>query len=177
MKKRYFVGGILLVCFFLSCQKGLNYSVDNPADSTAAGSQYYLKFKGNGVPYQYTQQTAAYFTTLNNLYNSSLIGETSALNGAEGMTISIYSDTLFVPNFTYTDGGLPVLGIPQTTLVFTDSSGIQYNSVNSSNPAVSLIFTTITPTYVQGTFSGNIKNQAGTDSLQVTEGSFVLPRS
>ena len=178
MKKRYVIPCVLFLLSFFSCQKGLNYSVANTgSDTTSAPTKYYMKFLANGVQKQYSQQTAAQFTTLNNLYSCTLIGETTALNGAEGMTISIYNDTALTTNVVYNDGGLPVLAIPQTTFVYTDSTGSQFNSVSSSQPAIQVVFTNMTATYVTGTFSGNIRNPSKADSLSITQGSFVLPRS
>jgi len=58
---------------------------------------------------------------------------------------------------------------------YVDSLGQTWTADSVSNSSFTIVVTFASPTNVQGTFSGMIKNQLGTDSITVTSGMFSVP--
>ena len=82
----------------------------------------------------------------------------------------------FTNNSTYTVNQL----LLQTIIVdvsYTDNLGVEYTAtsdVSPQLPAFSITITSITPTNVKGTFTGPVKNMAGS-IITITNGAFDLP--
>jgi len=58
---------------------------------------------------------------------------------------------------------------------YVDSLGQSWTADSLSNSSFTVVVTFASPKNVQGTFSGMIKNQLGTDSINVTNGMFSVP--
>jgi len=69
------------------------------------------------------------------------------------------------------------LGLRFTTSRYVDPSGLGWQPSDNSSPAFSVIVTSVSPTRVTGTFSGQYKSQngTGTGSKIFTEGAFSVP--
>ena len=169
--KILFLGAVIFSVFAISsCKK----KSDNPSTSG-----YYVKFKLDGTDKQYTETTAAVFTTTLPLYSCAMIGE-KLISGTvyEGMGITIFNDAAIAANVTYTDALVASIGAPQASLLYTDATGAQSSSAIASSPNVNVVITSMDDKTVTGTFSGNIVNTTDfTTSHAVTEGQFHLPRN
>ena len=175
MKKSSFtkaIFGLLILSLFSvsSCKKDSK----NPSSSN-----YYVKFKLDGEEKQYSNITAAIFTTALPLYECAMVGEIQQ-NGTvyEGMGINIYNDEAIAANVTYTDAVVASIGAPQAILIYTDANGAQESSGTAINPNVKVVITQMDDKTVTGTFSGTIVSTTDlTTSQVVTEGEFHLPRN
>jgi hypothetical protein len=169
--KILFLGVIIFGVFALSsCKK----NSDNPSTSG-----YYVKFKLDGADKQYTETTAAVFTTMLPLYSCAMVGE-QLISGTvyEGMGITIFNDAAIAANVTYTDALVASIGTPQASLLYTDATGAQSSSAFATSPNVSVVITSMDDKTVTGTFSGTIVSSTDlTTSHTVTEGTFHLPRN
>jgi len=169
--KILFLGAVIFCVFGLSsCKK----NSDNPSSS-----DYYVKFKLDGADKQYTQTTAAVFTTQLPFYSCAMVGE-NAVSGTvyEGMGITIFNDVAIAANVTYTDAEVASLGTSQASLLYTDATGAQSSSAFATSPNVAVVITSMDDKTVTGTFSGTIVSTTDlTKSQTVTEGTFHLPRN
>lgn len=168
--KILFLSTIIFSVFAISSCKKNN---DNPSSSG-----FYVKFKLDGTEKQYTETTAAVFSTALPVYSCALVGE-KLISGTvyEGMGINIFNDVAIAANVTYTDAVVASIGAPQATLLYTDAAGAQESSATAISPNVKVVLTQIDDKSVTGTFSGTIVSTTDLTTTQtVTEGEFHLPR-
>lgn len=142
-------------------------------------SGYYVKFKLNGTEKQYSETTAAIFTTYLPLYACAMVGQ-KTVGGTvyEGMGINLFNDAPIEANVTYTEEEVEGTGATQAALLYTDDKGAQFSSAFLGLPDVKVTITNMDDKTVTGTFSGNlVSTQDFTTTQIVTEGTFHLPRN
>jgi len=146
-------------------------------DGGSSSSSYYVKFKLDGADKQYSQTTAAVFTTQLPVYSCAMVGEQQNGTVYEGMAINLFNDVAIAANVTYTDQVVASLGTPEATLLYTDATGAQSTSGLAASPNVQVVITSMDDKTVTGNFSGTIVSATDlTTTHTVTEGQFHLPR-
>lgn len=194
MKKSLFslrlvILAVLLSALFMNCTK----------EETPAPVKDFIRFKFNGVQYEYTVDVKAGFHTPENLYSLGISGYNKALSSSESFAILIYSNDKITAGKTFRDPKKAKSNtgktFPQILLVYNNntvsygSAGLQSDEngviVNANHyPSLKNIvldayvtITEITEKYVKGKFSGTVYNSkiplrdATADSI--TDGEFV----
>lgn len=184
---RNFFFVILIPSLFVSCKKE---EADVPVKD-------YIRFKLNGVPYEYTVDVYAKFHTPDNMYGLGITGYKNALDLSENLGMEIFSNEKIASGKTYRD---PLKAtsdqgskLPQLTLfhnsktdtymsagLLSDENGVILNSdvIPSLKKIVAdaaVTITEITSTHVKGKFSGTVYASPIQDgnANYITEGEFV----
>lgn len=199
MRKSFFFPALraiaVLYCLFLvhACKKS---NADNSGNNQ--NSEYYLRFKANGVKKEYTSQPAAIFTkvTSDGVYGGLFDAYKDYTAGVQDVvSIIIFSSNPVVANISYHDPLKTIktdqTAVPQILLTYTDEHKNTFQSMgpigdeNGNTIFAGVVadaqvtITELTSTYIKGTFSGS--TYLSTDiSLQqkqaITEGEFYLKR-
>ena len=133
---------------------------------------YYLTCLLNGIYTNFSDSTTA--TNSNIAGNSGLaglevMGKDTIMNSAAQIDFGVIN-TGFVGSGLYTD-----TSTAKAYFIYVDSLGQMWSVVSSSQPSFTIAVTSASASNIQGTFSGMIKNDLGTDSMSVSNGLFSLP--
>lgn len=177
MNKTKLLAAFLLIATVLtnfSCNKKSDDSVDTSTD-------FFVKFKINGVQKEFKGMTNALFQTVPvtpAIYTLALQGinsTASTTTNLMGLNISDIAAVAINKNYTSIIAGSTI----QASLLYFDQTGNQFGSdfVISSVPTNAVIrLSEITSTSVSGTFSGKVSQLGATTELTITEGSFRVKR-
>jgi hypothetical protein len=156
----------LLITVSFSCSKSANSS----------GTQYQVSAKINGTEQKITGYTVATFADLPavGFKTCNIQGSASATSGSNVFSLAIIDvNAITTKQYTAIDIG----GVIQATINYTDQNGVVYSSSYNSLADAVITISGLNTTDVAGTFSGTLSNVAGTSSITITDGTFVVKRS
>ena len=188
-RKINFSFGTLLICialFATSCKK------DIPGPTASGTSEYYMRFKANGITKEYKFDCAGQlnkFQTNPDVYASHFSGaKDEYVVNKNVMTVILFTNAESLLNVTYTNYNTtsPVL-IPARDLIisYSDETGEHYGSIyETALPYLPaglvcnnlLRITEANSVYLKGTFSGTIYNNSYLKKIEITAGEFYLKR-
>jgi hypothetical protein len=166
LRRRPVLAGLVLAAGLLSA--GCSSS-----DSTGPGDnngEYYFRFKANGTQVSFTTQSSllATFAQAGSQYNGVFTGFDATTNAH----VQVY-DGAPISTKTYTGYNVVGTAFVGALIGWDDDTGTLYTA--GSGDVRTVTITSLTDTYVQGTFSGTV-SAAGKPSISITNGEFKLPR-
>lgn len=156
---------------------------------------YYLKFKINGTPVEYTSDAYASINKVNGdgLYGAELIAYQNINAGAkDAVTIILFSSSPIVANASYNDPTKATetngSQVPESVIFWYDSTGTSYltagaiSDANGNTPLTGVVansqltITELTSADLKGTFAGTVYRPDFATSESITDGEFYLKR-
>lgn len=194
MKKQLFGICITVMAFssifITGCKKNTDIITNN--------SQYYVRFKANGVEKNYTipVTTSQFHDSLIFSGNKVHIFATGGANSnGHIITLGIYSEGLLTANTVYKESDLLFGFQPKVMFIYNSNPGAyaylsmgSYAPIPSAFPQYSgiqrdckITMTNVTSTNIKGTFSGTVYHEKNNgdpdliDKVSITDGEFFLP--
>lgn len=155
----------LLITVSFSCSK----------NSGNGGTQYQLSAKINGTEQKITGYTVATFADLPavGFKTCNIQGSASATSGSNIISLAIIdANPVTTKQYTAIDIG----GVIQATVNYTDQNGVVYSSSYNNLADAIITVSGLNTNDVAGSFSGTVSNVAGTSSITITDGSFIVKR-
>jgi hypothetical protein len=191
MKRITFLLLISLPFAFSQCKK----SGGGSGGGQGNGSGYYMKFKLDGNPVEYTSQPFAGITAnpSNGLYTAVLVAYKNVNAGlVNAVTITLFSASPIAANVAYNDPhkSYETNGewVPQNTTFWYDPTGAGYLTAGALADSTGttplsgvtadskLTITEMTSAYVKGTFSGTVYRSDFQKTSIISAGQFYLKR-
>ena len=168
---------IVVLYLFATCQKGLNYTLDDINKKPT----YAVSFKANGKNIFYSGTTQASFNAVDSMYSCNISVEVAPSTTADKLTINLLDKAPFTTETKYTSE--MISGKPQASIIYSDSLAKQFSSAVTIAPAyVTVMLTENTSGLVAGTFSGVLQNADDiakgntTNVIAITEGHFIVKK-
>jgi hypothetical protein len=133
---------------------------------------YYLTCLLNGIYTNFSDSTTATNSAVagnSGLAGLEVMGKDTIINSTAQIDFGVIN-TGFVGSGLYTD-----TSTVKAYFNYVDSLGQMWSVVSSIQPSFTIAVTSASTSNIQGTFSGMLKNDLGTDSIFVSNGLFSLP--
>ncbi len=175
MKKTGLIA-MLLFAFsaFIGCKKQDNQSPNNNQ------SGYYFRFKADGKKTEYTT-TAATMEMGDALPNHTgyFIGYTESGTKKNNFAFRLFDTEDIKANKTYTEAAYNASKVPAAYGIWYNADGtclLSFKTTADPIQPFKVTLTEVTSTSVKGNFSGKVKEQNGSNIVEITEGEFYLKR-
>lgn len=158
---RRFIVFFLLSALVFSCQE----DEDKPDPET-----YFIKAIIHNAVVLFEDQASVWATT-NHIGEQFELGIYGTIGDATGIIIQVF-DGESLTNSTYS--GLLQAGDHLEGVRFSFVDGLENYLTDSSNPMGSVTIIQLNDTLVQGTFSGTVKELTSGETLEITNGEFLI---
>jgi len=154
---------VILAIASFSCKKD---------DNNATAGKYYVKFKADGQAVEFVdqQRLQAAIGNSGSQHVLTVMGFTPNSNAS-----LVINDIQPITVGNYDGYVLQSGGVVGTVIAYQNTAGETFGT-NGANPEVAATVVLFNNAEVKGTFSGVIKQNGGTKTIQITEGEFFVKR-